>query len=62
MWPSSAWVMVPGMAKAPTHTSEVATADFTSMRASWTKAGTMITPPPIPSSPDSAPATTPMDA
>ena len=54
--------MVPGMAKAPTHTSEVATADFTSMRASWTKAGTMITPPPIPSSPDSTPATAPMDA
>ena len=26
MWPSRAWAIVPGIAKAPTHTSEVATA------------------------------------
>ena len=61
-WPSRAWVIVPGMAKAPTHTSEVAMADFTSMRASCTKAGTMITPPPMPSRPDRQPATAPIEA
>ena len=54
--------MAPGIAKSPTHTSEVAIAAFTSMRTKCTNAGTMITPPPMPSRPDSPPATTPMAA
>ncbi len=53
-------MIVPGTANMPTHTSDVAMARFTSMRAACTKAGTMITPPPIPSSPDRPPASAPM--
>ena len=51
-----------GWRRAPTHTSDVAMAAFTSMRTKCTKAGTMITPPPMPSRPDSPPATTPIAA
>ena len=40
----------------------VAMADFTSTRASCTKAGTMITPPPMPSRPERKPARRPMPA
>ena len=61
-WPSSECVIAPGTAKSPTHTSDVAIAAFTSMRTKCTNAGTMITPPPIPSSPDKPPATTPIAA
>jgi hypothetical protein len=54
--------MVAGTPKIPTHTSEVAIADLSDSPSSSVNAGTMITPPPIPSSPDSSPATSPIPA
>ena len=62
MSPRNAWVMVAGTAKIPTQTSEVAIADLSDIDSSSVNAGTMITPPPIPSSPDNNPATTPIPA
>ena len=53
MWPSSACVIVPGIAKMPTHASEVATVSFSGIPSQAENAGTIRMPPPIPSSPES---------
>ena len=44
--------MVPGMAKTPTHTSDVAIAVLSGSPTSSVKAGTITIPPPMPSRPE----------
>ena len=62
MPPSSAWVSEPGIARMPTHASDVPTASLIGRRSHAVNAGTITMPPPIPSSPDSRPAATPIGA
>ena len=49
-------MIVPGIAKMPTHASEVAIVSLSGMPTSAENAGTMRMPPPMPSRPESAPA------
>ena len=59
MSPRKAWVIIPGTAKMPTQTSDVAIVCLSRRPTNWLKPGTIRTPPPIPRSPDSIPATAP---
>ena len=59
MWPSNAWVIVPGIASIPTHASDVPTAALMFRRTQPVNAGTIRIPPPTPSRPLSPPAREP---
>src|SRR4051794_2746017 len=60
MWPRYQCVRVPGIAKMPTHDSEVPIVSFSGIPTQAENAGTIRMPPPTPSNPESAPAATPM--
>ena len=57
---SNACVIVPGMARRPTHASEVPMATFVGRFSTSLNPGTMTMPPPTPSSPDRSPLAMPM--
>ena len=61
MSPIAAWVIVLGIAKIPTHTSDVAIDWRSVIFMSWLNAGTITIPPPTPSNPERAPAPMPID-
>ena len=60
MSPWNACVIVPGTAKMPTQASDVAIVSLSGKPTQAENAGTIRMPPPMPSSPDSIPAATPI--
>ena len=59
MWPSAACTIVPGITSATIASSEVPSARFSGIPSTPARSGTMMSPPPIPSSPETNPADQP---